>query len=84
MRSFNREDVSSFIVQLRQSKGISQEEMGKLLHVSSRTVRNWEKSVSMPSMEDIVNICNEFNVSLEEVFEGKFSFERKSNVKSAR
>jgi transcriptional regulator with XRE-family HTH domain len=45
--------------------------MGELLHVSGRTVRRWEKGELMPTMDDVINICKEFNISLDEVFKGE-------------
>lgn len=77
----DRDKISAFILRLRTSRHLSQTELGKLLHVNERTVRNWEKGISLPSMEDIVNIVNEFNISLEELFEGELNTDKEISRK---
>ncbi len=79
MESLDKKKISDLLVTLRKYRDISQEEMGKLLGVSERTVRRWENREAFPGMEDIVNICNEFGLSLEEVFEGKINQDRELN-----
>ncbi len=54
----------------RTMRGLSRDAMGDLLGVSGKTIERWEKGLGTPSMEYVVRICNEFNLSLEEVFEG--------------
>ena len=82
MRTLDIEKISRMLITLRKQKNFNQEEMADALNVSERTVRRWESGESLPSMDDIVNICNVFNLSLEEVFEGngKFDKDMKSRI----
>ena len=81
MEPIDRNKLCSLIKQLRKTKGISQSEMADLLGVSERTIRRWENKVTVPTMDDIVNICNEFRLSLEEVFEGELSIDKEIDRK---
>ncbi len=79
MISINKDKIGNLIIKLRRNHNLSQEEMASILHVSSRTIRNWEKGISLPSMEDVVSICNHFNLSLEEVYEGELNLDKEFN-----
>lgn len=76
MEDVDSEKIGVFIIKMRREKGLSQNELADLLHVSTRTLRHWEKGESLPSMQDVVNLCNIFDVTLLEVFEGKTNKER--------
>lgn len=71
MKPLDKNKIGVFVTKLRKSRDLSLDDMGDLLHVSGRTVRRWENGEITPTMEDIINICNEFNISLEEMFEGE-------------
>ena len=48
---------------LRTAKGMSQEELARLLCKSKQSVSNWENNTVMPAVEVLVQICKMFNVS---------------------
>ncbi len=75
MEKINRDKIAEFILKLRKTNGLSQEQMAKIMHVSEKTVRNWEQGKTMPGMEDIVTLVNEFSVPLESVFKGEYDRE---------
>lgn len=81
MKELNRNKLGDLLSKLRRSRDLSFEEMGELLHVSGRTIRRWEKGEILPTMEDVIIICNEFNISLEEIYEGEINLEREVNRK---
>ena len=81
MRTLDRAKLGDLIAKLRRSKDLSLDGMGELLHVSGRTVRRWEKGEILPTMEDVVNISNEFNISLEEIYNGEINIDREVNRK---
>jgi transcriptional regulator with XRE-family HTH domain len=72
------------MLKLRNSRGLSRNDMGILLGVSGTTVKRWEKGEALPTMIDIIHICNEFNISLEEVFEGQVNIDREVNRKLSK
>ena len=49
--------------ELRTSKGISQEELGKRLGVTKQTVSNWEIENVTPSLDMFLNIVRSFNTT---------------------
>ncbi len=81
MKELDRGKLSEFIIKLRNSRGLSRDEMGNLLGVSGKTVTRWEKGETLPTMPDIISICNEFNCSLDEFFEGQINVDKEINRK---
>lgn len=63
----------------RRKKGLTQFELGERLNVTSQTISNWERGISMPDPESICNICNVLNISSDELLGLK-----KVNIKSAQ
>ena len=51
------------ILRLRKEKGLSQEELALQITVSRQAVSRWEKEISTPDTENIVQLCKLFNVS---------------------
>ncbi|MBQ4117768.1 MAG: helix-turn-helix transcriptional regulator, partial [Oscillospiraceae bacterium] len=60
-----------YISELRKSKGYTQEELGKLVGVSNKTVSRWENGNYMPDIETLRLLAKEFSVSIEELLDGK-------------
>ncbi len=81
MKTLDRNKLGDLIAKLRRSRDLSLDGMGELLHVSGRTIRRWEKGEMLPTMEDVISISNEFNISLEEIYEGEINLEREVNRK---
>ncbi len=61
----DKKKLGQFLQRLRKTRDLSLEEMGNLLHVSGRTIRRWENAEVTPTIDDIFNICKEFNISIE-------------------
>lgn len=51
--------------QLRQDKGVSQKEVAKALNVSDDSIYNWEKGRSEPSINELINLADYFNVTVD-------------------
>ena len=56
------------LLKLRKKKGLSQEEVADILHVTRQTVSKWETDQSMPDFDKVVPICNLYEISTEELF----------------
>ena len=56
------------LLSLRKKKGLSQEEVADMLHVSRQTVSKWETDQSMPDFDKVVPICNLYEISTDELF----------------
>lgn len=48
--------------ELRLQEGLSQSELAKVLGTSQASLSKWENDVQEPCIEDLVKICNHFNI----------------------
>ncbi len=70
----NQKKIGSFLKELRNEKGITQEQFAEILGVSGRSVSRWETGSNMPDISLLVEIADYFDVSIPEIING----ERKS------
>lgn len=49
--------------ELRNQKNMTQDELGKILNVSGKTIGTWERDSRQPNIETINALANYFNVS---------------------
>ena len=49
----------------RVNKSMTQQEAAKALHVSKKTIQNWEKGVSYPTVKMMDAICNLYGVPMD-------------------
>lgn len=59
--------IGKKLLALRQSKGLSQEELGNILHVSRQTISKYESDLSLPDMKIMLEISKYFQVSITEL-----------------
>lgn len=55
------------LIDLRKSKGLSQEELGAELKVSRQTVSKWESCQSYPDFQRLVLLSDYFGITLDEL-----------------
>ena len=55
------------IKMIREVFDLTQEQLGKELHLTRQTISSWENGKSYPSITDILSISNKYNVSLDEL-----------------
>lgn len=70
----DQKKIGSFLKELRNEKGITQEQLAEVLNVSGRTVSRWETGSNMPDISILVDIAEYYDVSIPEIING----ERKS------
>lgn len=58
------------LIELRKSKGWSQEELGEKLDVTRQTVSKWELGSTTPEMEKIIALSELFNITTDELIKG--------------
>ena len=61
----NKMNIGTKIIEIRKQKNMTQEDFAKIFHVTRQTVSNWENEKSYPDLQTLVQISNEFNVSLD-------------------
>lgn len=70
------------LLSLRKKKGLSQEEVADLLHVTRQTVSKWETDQSTPDFDKVVPICKLYDISTEELF-GEVAVSEKEVITSS-
>lgn len=61
-------EFSEVLKELRNNKGISQEALGNIVHVSRSAIAKYENGLGIPSEDVIVALCNYFNVDKDYLF----------------
>ena len=52
---------------LRVEKGLTQQELGKLLNLSRTAVGDWETTSKEPNIDNLMKLADIFNVTLDEL-----------------
>ena len=63
--------TGKFIAALRKEKRMTQEQLGKKLGVTNKTVSRWENGNYMPDVEMLSLLSKEFGVSMNELISGE-------------
>lgn len=58
-------NIGNQILNIRKEKQLTQEEFGRLFHVTRQTVSNWENGKSYPDLQILVRMSNQFDISLD-------------------
>ena len=61
--------IGERIAKLRYQQGWSQSMLGRMLHLSTKTIKNWEAGISDPSAENIILLSNIFSISSDYILE---------------
>lgn len=72
MRSnMNPKEIGAFLKELRNEKGITQEQLAEILGVSGRTVSRWETGNNLPDLSILVQIAEYYQVEIKEILNGE-------------
>ncbi len=67
----DQEKIGNFIAKLRKEKNITQEELAEKLGVNVKSISRWETGKNMPDHALLKDLCNIFNISINELYEGQ-------------
>lgn len=78
----NQEKIGKFIKELRKKNNMTQQQIADKYNVSFQAVSKWENGINMPDSSILKKISEDFNVSLEELYNGetKKNFKYKKNL----
>ena len=76
----NQEKIGKFIKDLRKKNNLTQRELADKYNVTYQAVSKWENGKNMPDLSLLKEMSNDFNVSLEELFDGEIK-SKKNNKK---
>lgn len=65
-------NIANQIMNIRKERQLTQEEFGKLFYVTRQTVSNWENGKSYPDLQILVDMSNQFEISLDVLLKGDF------------
>jgi len=71
--------VGQLILTKRKELGYTQQDLGELLNVSSKTISKWECGYGLPDITIIKKLSNEFGITIEELLDGEIKTEGNSN-----
>ena len=72
----NPKKIGEFLKGLRKEKGLTQEQLAEILHVSGRTISRWETGINMPDLSILIQIAEFYDVEIKEILDG----ERKGGI----
>ena len=75
----NQEKIGKFIKDLRKKNNLTQQALADKYNVTYQAVSKWENGKNMPDISLLKQMSKDFNVSLEELFDGEIK--KKSNKK---
>lgn len=67
----NQEKIGKFIAKMRKEKKLTQQELAEKLGVSDRTIGNWENGRNMPDLSLFKPLCEELNISINDLLSGE-------------
>ena len=67
----NQSQIGKFIKSLREKKNLTQEQLAEKLNVSNKSVSRWENGKTMPDLSLLVMICEEFDITISELLNGR-------------
>ena len=67
----NNKKIGDFIRKRRKDKNLTQMELAERLNVSNRTISKWENGNCLPDYSIFNDLCNELDISINELFQGE-------------
>ena len=67
----NDEKRGKFIAKLRREKGLTQQELGKIINYTDKAISKWEQGKSIPSVEVMKKLADIFDVKVLELMYGE-------------
>ena len=63
--------IGKFIADSRKVKGLTQEQLAEKLYITDRAVSKWERGLSLPDADKMLDLCNILGISVNELFNGE-------------
>ena len=67
----NQEKIGKFIAECRRQRKMTQSELGEKLGVTEKSISNWENGRNMPDLSLFKPLCEELNISLNDLMSGE-------------
>ncbi len=63
--------IGKFIANCRKKKNITQEQLAEKLYITDRAVSKWERGLSLPDAEKMLDLCNILDINVNELLSGE-------------
>ena len=63
--------IGKFIAERRKLKGLTQSQLAEKLNITDRAVSKWETGKSMPDSSVMLDLCNELEISVNDLLSGE-------------
>ena len=77
----NQEKIGKFIQELRKEKEMTQQELANKLNITDRAISKWENGRGLPDLSLIKPLCEELDISINELLSGEKLSEKEYNEK---
>lgn len=63
--------IGKFIASCRREKKITQEELAEKLYITDRAISKWERGLSLPDADKMLDLCNILGINVNELLNGE-------------
>ena len=63
--------IGEFIANCRKKKKITQEQLAEKLYITDRAVSKWERGLSLPDADKMLDLCNILDINVNELLNGE-------------
>ena len=63
--------IGKFIVDYRKKKNLTQEQLAEKLYITDRAVSKWERGISLPDADKMLDLCNILDINVNELLSGE-------------
>ena len=63
--------IGKFIASCRKDKNITQEQLAEKLYITDRAVSKWERGLSLPDADKMLDLCNILDINVNELLIGE-------------
>lgn len=67
----NQVKIGKFIAERRKDKKMTQSELAEKLNITDRAISKWENGKGMPDSSIMLELCNELDISVNELLSGE-------------
>ena len=65
------EKIGKFITEKRKEHNLTQKQLAEKLHITDRAVSKWENGKSLPDVAVMLDLCNVFNITVNDLLNGE-------------
>lgn len=63
--------IGKFIANCRKEKNLTQEQLAQKLYITDRAVSKWERGISLPDADKMLELCNILDINVNELLNGE-------------